>query len=234
VKKSERINNLLIQKFGIPKKSASAPDPLDMMIATILSQNTTDGNSFKAFQNLKRRFLKWKDILDVSSQELENTIRIAGLPQQKASAIKSLLEYLNNTKGDISLNYLSELPDETIIEELTHIKGIGVKTASCVLLFSLQRNVCPVDTHVHRVLNRIQIVRTSSPEKTFYEINKKLPEGIAHQFHTNIIRLGREVCKPAVPVCYLCPLKKLCKYPAKDFSKKVLYKENDFFLLDNV
>jgi endonuclease III len=233
-KKLEKINALLIEKFGIPFIAETPPDPLDLLIATILSQNTNDNNSFKAFQNLKQQFPEWGKVLKAPLKKLEDTIRIAGLAQQKAAAIKSLLNYLNEQKNELSLEYLRSAADDQILNELTEIKGIGIKTASCLLLFSFLRDVCPVDTHVHRVLNRIGIVKTTSPEKTFFNINKKIPGGVAHQLHTNLIRLGREICKPAVPVCYECPLKRICKYPAKDFAKKVTGKGKNFFLLDNV
>jgi endonuclease-3 len=232
-KKLEKINSLLIKHFGIPLKADLPPDPLDLIIATILSQNTNDKNSYRAFLNLKEKYPRWNEALKADDSDIEDSIRIAGLAKQKTSAIRSLLNYLNE-KGELSLDYLRNVPDQDVLKELINIKGIGVKTASCVLLFSFSRNVCPVDTHVHRVLNRIGTVKTSSPDKTFHLINNKIPPGTAHQLHTNLIRLGREICKPAVPVCYLCPVKKICKYPAKDFIKKVKQRENNFFLLDNI
>jgi endonuclease-3 len=96
------------------------------------------------------------------------------------------------------------------------------------------RNVCPVDTHVHRTLNRIGWVKTASPDKTFFTINKDFPDKIAHSVHTNLIRLGREICKPAKPLCNQCPVKKVCMYESKIFSEANHYKENSFMLLDNV
>ena len=118
--------------------------------------------------------------------------------------------------------------------ELTSYNGVGVKTASCVLLFSLGRNICPVDTHVHRTLNRIGIVKTNNPEKTFYEILDKIPENTAHSFHTNLIRLGREICKPANPNCFICPVNKICKYDQKNLTVTKQIKKIDFMLLDNL
>jgi endonuclease-3 len=120
------------------------------------------------------------------------------------------------------------------INELTNYNGVGVKTASCVLLFAMDRNVCPVDTHVHRTVNRIGIVNAKTPDKTFLLLNKNFPPKIAHSFHTNLIRLGREICKPKNPSCGICPLNKLCKYGEKDLQIKRMHKRNDFMLLDNV
>jgi len=233
-KKLERINNALLYHFGVPLKATVPPDALDLIIATILSQNTNDKNSYRAFINLKENYPVWDDVLKLTAKKLEGIIKIAGLASQKAAAIKSLLNYLKKEKGSVVLKYTESAGDDEILNELTSIKGIGIKTASCVLLFSLERNVCPVDTHVHRILNRTGVVKTSLPEKTFRLIQNNIPPGTAHQIHTNLIRLGREICKPDVPECSLCPLKKLCAYPSKNFSRRLKYGKNDFFLLDNV
>lgn len=233
-KKIEKINSLLIKHFGVPKRQKKLPDPIDIIVGTILSQNTNDKNSYKAFQNLKQKIQSWDDILLMRLSELEKLIKVAGLGKQKSKAIINFLHYLKNNNGKISLNHLKKKNDTEAIEELTIHKGIGVKTASCVLLFSLDRNICPVDTHVHRILNRVGIVKTKTPEKTFYAINNFIPEGTAHSFHTNLLRLGREYCIPTKPRCSLCPLEKICKYPNKNFNAIKSIKENDFFLLDSI
>jgi endonuclease III len=124
--------------------------------------------------------------------------------------------------------------DEEILIELTSIKGIGVKTASCVLLFSLDRNICPVDTHVHRTLNRIRLVRTKTPDKTFEQIKDHLPDGIAHQFHTNLIKLGREICKSAKPFCSVCPMLKVCEFESKSLESTRRISTDGFLLLDSI
>jgi endonuclease III len=233
-RKLNRINKLLKDYFGVPLKAVIPPDPLDLLIATILSQNTNDKNSYTAFRNLKEKYPDWNMVVQISERELGEIIRTAGLTVQKTSAIKNLLNYLKEEKKDMNINYLRDMGNEEVLNELTSLKGIGIKTASCVLLFSLERNVFPVDTHVHRVLNRMGVVKTTDPVNTFYAVQDKVPEGAAHELHTNIIRLGREICKPAVPVCSICPVRKPCKYPAKDFIKKIKHKENSFFLLDNI
>jgi len=145
-----------------------------------------------------------------------------------------VLTLLRKKRGVISFEYLKKLDDESVINELIMFDGVGIKTASCVLLFSLNRNICPVDTHVHRTLNRIGIVKTTTPDKTFNEILGNIPIGMAHQFHTNLIRLGREVCKPSKPNCSICPVEDNCSFEFKNFDRKREYKKNDFMLLDNI
>ena len=233
-KKIALVNRLLVKKYGIPSRSTVPPEPVDLLIATILSQNTNDKNSYKAFQNLKGKYSNWDLVEKLPRQKIENLIKTAGLGKQKSLAIKQFLSIVKKEKGKISLDHLKEMNDGDIISELTKYNGIGVKTASCVLLFSLRRNVCPVDTHVHRTTNRIGIADTSTPAKTFALLNENMPADIAHSFHTNLIRLGREICKPAKPNCGICPLLKVCTYENKIYNGASGYKENNFLLLDSI
>lgn len=232
--KIKKINELLVKHFGIPERPARLPNPVDTLIATILSQNTNDSNSFRAYQNLKSKYKSWKEVAEVPRKQLENVIKVAGLGKQKSSAIKKFLKSLEQKNDKFDMRYLKKMNDDEILNELTLINGIGVKTASCVLLFSLDRNVCPVDTHVHRTLNRIGIVNTKTPVKTFEVISGKLPNGVAHQFHTNLIKLGREICKPTKPLCSLCPILKQCKYDQKNLESVTVGKSNGFLLLDSI
>ena len=228
------INKKLIHRFGFPDRNKSNPDPVDMLIATILSQNTNDRNSYKAFKSLKENYIDWNDVAGLPRTKIEKLIKIAGLGKQKSAAIKKFLVSIKKERGEVSLDYLKDSSNDEILTELTKYGGVGVKTASCVLLFSLKRNICPVDTHVHRTLNRIGIVNTKTPDKTFLAIKDNIPEGIAHSFHTNLIRLGREICKPAKPNCSVCPLLNICKYEYKNLNGIFKAKENSFMLLDNV
>ncbi len=228
------INILLAEKFGIPERSKNLPDPLDLLIATILSQNTNDNNSYKAYSNLKSNYPDWEMLKSVSEEELEVVIISAGLAKQKSATIKNVINTLSETNDKLSLDFLRKKTDEEIIEYLTNFNGIGVKTASCVLMFSLERNVCPVDTHVHRTLNRIGLVKTSSPDKTFSKINKDFPNGIAHQFHTNLIKLGRIFCKGQKPSCSFCPVNEICKFKEKSFSKSGAAEKEGILLLDKI
>jgi len=169
-KKINKINGLLIQFFGIPKRNRKNPDPVDMLIGTILSQNTNDKNSYRAYQNLRQKYKTWDEVAKLTPSSIERIIRVAGLGKQKSNAINNVLKGLKKMNGKIKLNFLYKQDDKSAIDELTEFDGVGVKTASCVLLFSMNRNVCPVDTHVHRTLNRIGLVNTKTPDKTFNEI----------------------------------------------------------------
>lgn len=234
IEKVKRVNQKLVEHFGIPKRNNKLPDPVDMIVATILSQNTNDNNSYKAFNNLKKSYKNWDEVQQADRRSIEAVIRVAGLGKQKSNAIKNLLSALKQKYGTISLKHISTLAEKEAIDELTSYNGVGVKTASCVLLFALDKNICPVDTHVHRTVNRIGIVSAKTPDKTFNALNENFPPKIAHQFHTNLIRLGREICKPAKPICYICPVKRFCKFESKTKSGQTSTKSNSFMLLDNV
>lgn len=225
---------MLISRFGVPHRNAAETNPVDVLIATILSQNTTDKNSYKAYKNLKTYFNNWNEAALASQKTIEKNIRVGGLAKQKAKSIRIILNKLLKDKGKITFDYLKKLSNGAVLSELIKFNGVGIKTASCVLLFSLKRNVCPVDTHVHRTLNRIGLVETKSPDKTFEVINKNLPEGIAHSFHTNLIKLGRDICKAGKPRCLICPLLKICTFKEKNILPISTSSKNDFLLLNNV
>lgn len=232
--KIKKLNKRLIKQFGIPPRKEELPDSVDMIIATILSQNTNDKNSYKAFQNLKKKYKSWKELLKVRRTTIEKVIRVAGLGFQKSTAIKNFVTEIYAERAEISLNHIEEMDNISAITELTKYKGVGVKTASCVLLFAEGRNVCPVDTHVHRTVNRIGIVKAATPDKTFIKLNENFPSKIAHQFHTNLIRLGREVCTPKNPSCGICPINKECSFEEKNELNDKMKKERKFMLLDSV
>jgi endonuclease-3 len=230
----KKVNDLLVKYFGIPFRPKKLPNPADALIATILSQNTNDNNSYKAYLNLKRRYKSLDKLAEAPRREIENTIKVAGLGKQKSASIKSFLTTLKKKNGKLNLQHIRKMSDDEILDELTSIKGIGVKTASCVLLFSLDRSVCPVDTHVHRTLNRIGLVKANTPDKTFDQLRKNLPERIAHQFHTNLIKLGREICKPSNPICSACPLLSECKFTKKNLTVGKTVSKNSFLLFDSI
>lgn len=238
--KTLRVATTLEEFLGVPRQRRRLPPPLDMLIATILSQNTNDKNSHRAYTGLRAQFPRWEDVAKAPLHQIVHTIKIGGMANQKAVRIKETLAAVKRRYGTYSLAALRRKTNDEVIQELVHLNGVGFKTAACVLLFSLRRDVFPVDTHIHRICNRLGLVaNTSSPEKTYEAMKALVPPGRGYSFHTNLIRFGRIVCRSAKPRCNVCPLFDDCIFAGKmnmrGLGKKASSStDHDFMLLDNV
>jgi endonuclease-3 len=161
------------------------------------------------------------------------------MANQKSGRIRNVLRVIHKQYGEYSLDGLRRKKDSEILEELTSLNGVGVKTAACVLLFSLGRDRFPVDTHVHRICNRLGLVRNCpTPEKTFWAMQTLVPKGKGYSFHTNLIRFGRLVCRSVSPACDRCPLYAECRWPGRRSRKRARSgpssRNYKFMLLDNI
>jgi endonuclease-3 len=188
----------------------------DVIVQTILSQHTSDKNSWKAFEKLKKRFKKYEQILKEKDSELEKTIRSAGLSKIKTKRIKKALAELKK----INLKELEKEKPSKIQKELTKISGVGPKTAAITLIFGMGKQAIPVDTHVFRVSKRLGIATGKTPAKAQEELEEKIPEKYKAMLHVSLISIGRTVCKPKNPKCEECILKKHCNYYKKIFQVK--------------
>ncbi|KAA8542626.1 hypothetical protein F0562_023875 [Nyssa sinensis] len=149
---------------------------LDGLVSIILSQNTTDANSQRAFASLKSAFPGWEDVIAAESKCVENAIRCGGLAPTKASCIKNMLSCLLEKKGKICLEYLRDLSVDEVKAELSHFKGIGPKTVACVLMFHLQQDDFPVDTHVFQIAKSLSWVPAEADrKKTYLHLNQRIP-----------------------------------------------------------
>lgn len=235
--KINEIIELLKEEFPGLNPKPGKGDPLDILIATMLSQNTTDKTSYRAFMNLKNDFKDWDDVMNAPIGKIRNAIRVCGLTNQKSASIKKMLKQMKIKYGKLSLKFLNKLSNDEIYEELIQYDGVGVKTISCVLAFSLGRDVFPVDTHVHRLTNRLGIANAVTPVKTFEQLKDKIPEGSKFLLHTLLIRFGRKVCRSQNPICSKCRLYDLCTFKEKEFyamKEAAEPKENNFIILEHV
>ena len=187
----------------------------DVIVQTILSQHTSDKNSWRAFKKLKKRFQNYDFLLKEKDSELEKTIRSAGLSKIKTKRIKKALKELKK----IDLKKLTKEKPLKIQEELTKIHGIGPKTAAIVLIFGMGKQAIPVDTHVFRVSKRLGISKGKTPAKVQEELEKTINEKDKALLHISLINIGRTICKPKNPNCQKCILKKHCNYYEKVFLK---------------
>jgi endonuclease-3 len=236
---TEKILNKIISELEIIYKSNKKPlksNILDTLVATKLSQNTTDKTSYKAYNNIKKRYKTWEEVASAPLTAIKKEIRVCGMADTKARDIKNMLVQMKKKYGSLNLEFLNDYKTSEIYNELLQYKGIGIKTVSCVLAFSMSREVFPVDTHIHRILNRLGIVKTKSPEETFKKSEKLIPGKKKISFHRNLIKFGREICRANKPLCGLCRLYDYCKYEDKEkfYKSKAFKKENDFLILDNI
>lgn len=188
-------------------------DPLSNLIATILSQNTSDTNSGRAFQNLTRKFGSWERVADAEVGEIAAAIESGGLSRVKAPRIKTVLELIREEQGSLDLGFLSDMPPAEARAWLESLPGVGPKTAACVLLFSLGKPVLPVDTHVYRVSRRLGLIDNGvTPAQAHGLLEGLLPPEAIYRFHVNMVAHGRRVCRAQRPHCRECMLIEVCRY----------------------
>jgi endonuclease-3 len=212
-KKLSKIHHLLETKYGIPRRQRGA-DLLDILIQTILSQNTNDENRDRAYERLKTRFPCWEDLLKAKMPSLIQAIRPGGLARQKARRIVDLLRWIKAREGKLSLVFLKRMGSEKIKETLGVLKGIGPKTVHCLLLFGLGREAFPVDTHVLRVGRRLGFIPEGmDAEEAHQWMVPLIPKGKSLSLHLNLIRFGRSVCQAKNPRCVGCFLADECLHP---------------------
>jgi endonuclease-3 len=214
--KASAVEASLTQYYGPRDYNPDAYDKdlLGALIATVLSQHTSDLNSGRAYLSLKRAFPGgWNDILRADVETIADSIRLGGLANVKAPRIQRLVQDVVDKAGSANLDILYDLNDDhRRLEFLKSFHGIGPKTAACVLCFNMGRPVIPVDTHVHRVARRIGLIgERTSADKAHDELLEIAPPNKAYSFHVHLIEHGRRICQARRPKCAQCPVLSLCE-----------------------
>jgi endonuclease-3 len=218
--KIAKILHLVNRAYGRPKPLRKT-DPVDEIIRTVLSQNTNDRNSLAAFAVLKKRFRSWDGLLRTDTCKIAQLIKHAGLANIKARRIKEVLAEIKRKEGRISLSLLKHLDPESALAYLRSLKGVGPKTAACVLLFSFGKPVMPVDTHIYRVAGRLGLIGPKlSIEDAHKILTKLIPKHLIYEFHLGIIEHGRRTCKAQNPRCGFCVLYNMCAFKSKAAFRK--------------
>jgi endonuclease-3 len=206
----EEVIELLEQEYG-PRQWESDRDPVDVLIGTILSQNTSDTNSGRAFASLKASFYSWEALAMAPAEHIAEAIRCGGLSQIKAVRIKQVLGQIKKEQGCISLDSLKSMNMADAEDYMIRLPGVGHKTARCVLLFSLGKPSLPVDTHVFRVAKRLGLIDSKVSVETAHSLlQKQIPPTKVYQFHIHMIEHGRRICHARLPRCNICILKGIC------------------------
>jgi endonuclease III len=189
---------------------------LDEIIATVLSQHTSDLNSGRAFAQLKERFPAWEQVLKAAPEQVADAIRCGGIADQKARRIQQILTTVEDREHRLDLARLNELDDAAVEEYLTSLPGVGPKTAACVLVFAMGRAAFPVDTHVHRIVTRLGWVPPgTTADSTHRLLGPIIPPSARYDLHVALIARGRTVCAARRPRCADCVLRDLCPHSAR-------------------
>jgi endonuclease III len=210
-----KVHTRLHNFYGVTTWHNSLP-PVDELVATILSQNTNDTNSDRAFTSLCKRFPSWEAVRDAEPSQVIDSIRQAGLANLKGPRIQAVLREITAQRGSIDLEFLRDMPVDEARAWLTNFKGVGLKTSAIVLLFSLGKPAFPVDTHIYRVTGRLGLRPAKmSVEQAHSHLEALFPPETYYAAHINLIHLGREICQSRRPLCPQCPLQDLCVYYAE-------------------
>jgi endonuclease-3 len=205
-----QVLRLLRKEYG-PRRWQPGQDPMSSLIATVLSQNTSDVNSHRAFAALVTGFGSWESVAAADVSELARTIRAGGLADIKAARIKLILRRIAEAQGSLDLSFLNELGLAEAKAWLRGLPGVGPKTAGCVLLFSLGRPAMPVDTHVYRVAKRLGLIDARVSVGKAHEILESLvPPKNVYELHMLMVEHGRRTCKAQRPRCTACTLRGIC------------------------
>jgi endonuclease-3 len=184
-------------------RSTEDSDPFKILIGTVLSQRTRDESTAKATERLFAVYRTPKELAEADVEKVKELIRAVGFYNVKAKNIirvsRQIVEQFNGI-----------VPDN--MESLLTLHAVGRKTANCVLVYGFNKPAIPVDTHVHRIANRLGIVTTKTPEQTEAELTKEVPRKYWLELNEVFVRFGQTVCKPVGPRCWTCDLKASCKY----------------------
>lgn len=211
----EQIMQRFEQAYG-PRQWTPSNDAVSVLVETILSQNTSDSNSSRAFRSLRAAFCTWEAVSDAPVDEIAQSIRHGGLAEIKAQRIKSTLLEIKREHGDFDLNFLSSIPLASAKAWLRQLPGVGPKTTGCVLLFALGRPALPVDTHIFRVSKRLGLIDSQTTIEGAHELlEEMIPPKNIYEFHLHLIEHGRRVCGARQPRCSVCVLNDICPSSSK-------------------
>ena len=207
VKKEEIEKVIEILKENVPPHPYKSREPFKVLIATVISQRTKDEVTYYVADRLFEKYPTPGDLKNAPVEDIAHLIYPAGFYKQKAKKIKEIAKIIDEEYDD-------KVPDN--LEELLKLPGVGRKTANIVLSRCYDKDVIAVDTHVHRISNRLGWVNTRTPEETEKALMEVLPKKYWREINELLVMFGRTICRPVAPRCEICPIKKYCKY----------YKEN--------
>lgn len=182
---------------------AETGGPFSILIGTILSARTKDETTTKVVNVLFSKYKNVKTLANANLKDVEKIIKSIGFYHIKAKRIIEVSKIIDS-------KYKGKVPDN--LEKLLKLPGVGRKTANCVLVYAYDKPAIPVDIHVHRISNRLGLVKTKTPEETELELMKKIPKKFWLEINDTFVMYGQNICKPISPMCNICKIKKNCKF----------------------
>lgn len=220
--KAQQVYDLLVAHYGAqPLKPRR--EPLHELISTILSHRTTQHNEAVAYDHMWKQFGSWEAIRDAPVDALTEAIAPANFPEVKAPYVKGALTQIIAERGEANIDFLADLPPDEGLAWLMALKGVGIKTASLVLLFCFAKPVLPVDTHVFRVSQRVGLIPPKATADAAHHMLLALfpPDPyILFNFHIAGLKHGQRLCVWGNPKCEPCPLKGICNWYAENRAGK--------------
>lgn len=205
-----QICRVIASQYGTPDLG-NLSDPIDELVYIVTTFKTNESNYQKVFQDLKEAFTDWESLIVAPVERVKSIMKSAGLSNQKAPRLKSILQRIKMENGTLSLEFLNELPDDEIEAYLLSFPGVGKKGARCIMLYSLERKVLPVDTHTIRIFKRLGYVDWSTNPKSAQDtIQEMVPADIRRELHVNLVAHGRVTCKARQPSCDSCCIQRHC------------------------
>jgi len=187
---------------------AETGGPLSILIGTILSARTRDENTSAVAKKLFSRYKTARSLARAKVSDVEKIIKSTGFYHVKARRIIEVASIIDS-------QYHGQVPDN--LDELLKLPGVGRKTANCVLVYAFEKPAIPVDTHVHRISNRLGLVETKTPEETEFALMERIPKKYWLQINDTFVMYGQNICKPISPMCNVCQIKKECNYYKTNF-----------------
>jgi endonuclease III len=205
------VSRALKQRYGNPRHG-NPRRPLDDLIFIILSTRTRGSSFSVTFQRLKRSFPNWNKVYPRDRRKIERILAPGGLSKLKARQILGILAQLKSCFGRTTLAPLSRMKSKDAEAFLTALPGVGPKIAKCVIMYTFDGRVLPVDVHVHRLATRLGFLTKKRPDTSQELIEHAVPAKLRYSFHVNAIAHGRSLCFAQRPRCYECPISKWCQF----------------------
>ena len=182
---------------------AETGGPFSILIGTILSARTKDENTTKVVKVLFSKYKNAKELANAKLKDVEKIIKSIGFYHVKSKRIIEVAKIIDK-------KYKGIVPDD--LDSLVALPGVGRKTANCVLVYAFEKPAIPVDIHVHRISNRLGLVKTKNPEETELKLMEKIDKKYWIEINDTFVMYGQNICKPISPMCDVCKIKKECKY----------------------